>query len=94
MNKIYEVVNICIDSRDGMFGNVLFTYLSDAIDYCKKEIPYKRPKNIIEDIEGKLLQYDGKDLNYSPSRNCPAIYYHSYYGNYRCVIFVRERELN
>jgi len=94
MNNIYEVISTNLDCNDGYFTNVLFTKLSDAIEYARKELSTKHPNNVVEDINGELNEYGGKSLNYSVSHKRPAIYYHSHYGDYRCVYFIRERSIN
>jgi hypothetical protein len=94
MNNVYEVVSTNLDCNDGSFTNVLFALKTDAFEYCRKSLLRINPTNVIEDINGELKEYDGKDLYYSPSEGLSAIYYRSHYGNYRCVYYVRERYIN
>ncbi|MGV8961835.1 MAG: hypothetical protein ACOH2V_00370 [Candidatus Saccharimonadaceae bacterium] len=92
--EIYEVISTNLDIRDGEFLNVLFANPKSAIDYCAQELEDKNPQNIINDFEGKLSEYEGKSLQYTPCKDKPAIYYRSHYANHRCAIFVETREVN
>jgi len=43
------------------------------------------------DLDGKFETYPhNKDINNWISKGKPAIYYHSKYGNYKCVVYVQE----
>lgn len=91
--KVYEVKSTNIDVNDGVFVRVLFSDMKKAIDFCKQELEDKKPKNVIEDFEGTLGEFQDKSLNYTPCLGKPAIYYNSNYGNYRCVVYVETREV-
>ena len=91
--KVYEVKSTNIDVNDGIFCRVLFDTMDKAIKYCKLELEDKKPKNVTEDFNGTLKEFDGKSLNYTPCQDKPAIYYNSHYGNYRCVVFVETRQV-
>lgn len=66
-----------------------------AIDAIRLELKNRNGStNIVEDIEGKLSNYDGKSLTYTECKDKPAIYYRSNFGNYRCVIYVKTRNVN
>lgn len=92
--EVFEVISTNLDSQDGYFCNVLFKSIKDAKNHCKERLKGKNPKNVLEDFEGNLSEYDGKSLEYTTCKNNPAIYYRSHYGNYRCVIFVKTRTVH
>lgn len=94
MNKVFEVRSTNIDVQDGIFCNVLFDTVEKAIEYCKQELTDKNPKNVTEDFEGTLTEFQGKSLEFECSSNRPAIYYNSHYGNYRCVIYIQSRSVH
>ena len=94
MEQIFEVISTNLDVQDGYFCNVLFKDIQSAIDYCKNEIESKNALNITEDFEGKLDSYQDKSLEYTVVKGCPAIYYTSHYGNYRCVVFIKTRQVH
>lgn len=91
--KVYEVISTNLDVQDGYFCNVLFENIEIAKEYCLKEMEGKQAKNIIEDFNGELTSYQDKSLEYSIVKGCPAIYYNSHFGNYRCVVFIKTREV-
>ena len=91
--KVYEVISTNLDIQDGYFCNILFEDMQTAKDYCKKETEGKHAKNITEDFEGKLDKFQDKSLEYTVVKGCPAVYYNSYFGNYRCVVFVKTRQV-
>lgn len=92
MKKVFEVKSTNIDLQDGIFCNVLFDSMDKAIDYCKQELSDKNPKNVTEDFDGTLTEFQDASLFHSLGR--PAIYYNSHYGNYRMVIYVQERSVH
>jgi hypothetical protein len=92
--EIFEVLSTNIDVNDGTFVRALYSNLKAAINAVKIELENKNPSNVVEDFEGKLSEYDGKSLKYTPYVNNPAIYYRSYYGNYRCVVYIKTRTVH
>ena len=92
--KVFEVISTNVDIADGEFCNVLFANINDAKEYCKKELENKKPNNVVEDFEGKLSEYDGKSLEYKHYKGCPAIFYRSHFGNYRCVVYIKTRQIH
>jgi hypothetical protein len=89
--NIFEVQCTNLDARDGIFSYGLFSTIEKAIDCCKQYVEEKRGVNIKEDFNGKFSQFRDKSLKYSPCEDKPAIYYTSYYGNYRCVVYIETR---
>ena len=92
--KIYEVISTNIDLKDGNFCNMLFSDIEQAKEYCKTYLQNKQGKNITEDFDGKLDSFQDRSLKYTSYINNPAIYYNSYFGNYRCVVFIKTREVH
>lgn len=92
--KVFEVLSSNIDVNDGTFVKTLYSNLQSAIKAAKIELENEEASNVIEDFEGKLSEYDGKSLEYTACKNNPAIYYRSYYGNYRCVIYIKTRTVH
>lgn len=91
--KVYEVISTNLDVQDGYFCNVLFQDIETAKAYCRKELENKQAKNVTEDFEGKLEKFQDKSLEYTVCNGNPAIYYNSHFGNYRCVVFIKTRQV-
>jgi hypothetical protein len=89
--KIYETISTNIDIQDGEFDKVLYISKERAIQAMRDLVSNKQATNIVEDIDGKLESYDMRNLEFTKFNGCPAIYYRSHYGNYRMVIWIRER---
>lgn len=92
--EVFEVLLTNIDVNDGTFVRALYSNLQSAINAAKIDLEGKQASNIVEDFEGKLSEYDGKSLEYTACENNPAIYYRSYYGNYRCVNYIKTRTVH
>lgn len=92
--KVFEVLSTNIDVNDGTFVKTLYSSLKSAINAAQIELENKKASNVVEDFEGKLSEYDGKSLEYTACKNNPAIYYRSYYGDYRCVIYIKTRTVH
>ena len=87
--NIFAVVTKNLDTSEDA---VISTYhkLSDkAFEHASRYSLIVSGKGIIEDKEGVLEDYEGKLLRYYDCYHNPAIYHKSYYGNYRCVTFVK-----
>lgn len=90
---VFEVKSANLDINDSVFGSILFATIESAIVYCKQELESKCAKNIKEDLNGELKEFNGTSLEYVCSKNKPAIYYNSHFGNYNCVIFIETRNV-
>lgn len=55
-------------------------------EYCEM----KNAHTETVDLDGKFETFPYEDVNNFISRGKPAIYYHSKYGNYKCVVYVQE----
>lgn len=90
---VYEVIATNLDTNGGYFCNVLFQDLKEAKEHCRKVLENKQAKNITEDFEGKLETFQDESLDDADSRGCPAIYYISNSANYRCVVYIKIRQV-
>jgi hypothetical protein len=92
--KIYEVISTNIDVNDGVFSEGLYANLHDAINKLGQHVNSKSGSNVQLDLEGSLETFNDKSLEYVLSKDKPAIYYRSKYGNYRMVVYVQEKTVN
>lgn len=94
INTVYEVISTNIDVSNETFIHALYANIKDAKKACLKEVKYRKPKNVIEDFEGKLEEYDGKNLYWCDCHNYSAIYYRSRFGGDRMVMYIKTRTVN
>jgi len=92
--EVFEVLSTNLDVNDGTFIRILCSNLISAINAAKIDLENKKASNVVEDFAGKLSEYDGKSLEYTACKNNPAIYYRNYYGNYRCVNYIKTRTVH
>ena len=88
--KIYQVKSTNMDIKDGIFSHGYFMHKHHAEDILKNHASLYDGKNVIEDLEGKLETYDNKSLEYTMAHHKPAVYCHSYWHNYRMVVWISE----
>lgn len=93
--KVYETVTLNMDLSESTRGP-LFSSMEKAIDHLKekkKELETRKCESIELDGEGSFTSFNGKEFLFSENKNKPALYYLSFYGNYRSCIFVREHNV-
>lgn len=88
--KAYKLVS---DNLDVKNEEIVVGYFFDKDKAFQKAIDYtieKESRDVIKDMSGNLPQYCGRSLEYRNSSKLPAVYHTSYYGPYRCALFIQE----
>ena len=88
MAEIFAVTTYNLDvPSEGYTIHQYFKEKQHAYQACAKWIKDKQGKKPVIDF-GTLTHFDGKLLEYTLCKNKTVIYYHSNYGNYKCVVFI------
>jgi len=91
--NVFEIISTNLDINDESFLALLFADIEEAKRKALEEVESHGAKGVVHDFEGILTEFEGKTLKNKVSYGKPAVYYRSHFGDYRCVVFVKTREV-
>lgn len=93
---VYQVISCNLDvEKEARYPSRTWLNKQEALEAALKMLTEQKSKNIqfILGNDMDIKEYEGKNIECHPNRQCDGYYNRSYYGNYRCLTYIKEVEV-